>query len=194
MTAELLKLAGSIAAILFIAWLARFLRLGGDVRIRSEEQAREIANETCCGFDPVEIAIDKAGIAALLRDAEGDVPAVLLGDGRQVDAHAGQIDVSLALEQAAVDDAAAHGGVLFAQHLQIDQTVVHGDLVPHRHRLDETLVVDVDGTLLDVVRAGFLHGTMLVPQAVLLELQGLADAAERSRKSQSSSSSGSRAL
>jgi len=70
-TAELLKLAGSIAAILFIAWLARFLRLGGDVRIRSEEQAREIANETCCGFDPVEIAIDKAGIAALLRDADG---------------------------------------------------------------------------------------------------------------------------
>jgi hypothetical protein len=70
-TAELLKLAGSIAAILFIAWLARFLRLGGDVRIRSEEQAREIANETCSGFDPVEIAIDKAGIAALLRDAEG---------------------------------------------------------------------------------------------------------------------------
>ena len=71
MTAELLKLAGSIAAILFIAWFARFLRLGGDVRIRSEEQAREIANETCCGFDPVEIAIDKAGIAALLRDADG---------------------------------------------------------------------------------------------------------------------------
>ena len=56
---------------MFIAWFARFLRLGGDVRIRSEEQAREIANETCCGFDPVEIAIDKAGIAALLRDAEG---------------------------------------------------------------------------------------------------------------------------
>jgi hypothetical protein len=70
-TAELLKLGGSIAAILFIAWFARFLRLGGDVRIRSEEQAREIANETCCGFDPVEITIDKAGIAALLRDAEG---------------------------------------------------------------------------------------------------------------------------
>jgi hypothetical protein len=70
-TAELLKLGGSIAAILFIAWFARFLRLGGDVRIRSEEQARDIANETCCGFDPVEIAIDKAGIAALLRDAEG---------------------------------------------------------------------------------------------------------------------------
>ena len=71
MIAEILKLAGSVAAILFIAWFARFLRLGGDVRIRSEEQAREIADETCCGFDPVEIAIDKAGIAALLRDADG---------------------------------------------------------------------------------------------------------------------------
>ena len=71
MTAELLKLAGSIAAILFIAWLARFWKLGGDVRIRNEEQAREIANETLCGFDPVEIAIDKAGIAALMRDANG---------------------------------------------------------------------------------------------------------------------------
>lgn len=71
MTAELLKLAGSIAAILFIAWLARFWQLGGDVRIRSEEHAREIADETLCGFEPVEIAIDKAGIAALMRDADG---------------------------------------------------------------------------------------------------------------------------
>ena len=71
MTAELLKLVGSIAAILFIAWLARFWKLGGDVRIRSEEQAREIANETLCGFEPVEVAIDKAGIAALMRDADG---------------------------------------------------------------------------------------------------------------------------
>lgn len=71
MTAELLKLAGSIAAILFIAWLARFWKLGGDVRIRSEDQAREIANEAYCGFDPVDIAIDKAGIAALMRDADG---------------------------------------------------------------------------------------------------------------------------
>jgi hypothetical protein len=69
--AELLKLAGSISAILFIAWLARYWKLGGDVRIRSEAQAREIAQETLCGFDPVEIAIDKAGMAALMRDANG---------------------------------------------------------------------------------------------------------------------------
>jgi hypothetical protein len=70
-TAELLKLAGSIAAIVFIAWLARFWKLGGDVRIGSEEHARAIAQETLCGFDPVDIAIDKAGMAALMRDADG---------------------------------------------------------------------------------------------------------------------------
>lgn len=71
MTAELLKLAGSVAAILFLAWLAQHWRLGGDVRIRSDEQARSIADEIICGFDPVDIAIDKAGIGALMRDANG---------------------------------------------------------------------------------------------------------------------------
>jgi hypothetical protein len=70
-TILLLKLAGSIAAILFLAWFARWLNLGGDVRIRSDEQAREIADQVLCGFDPVDIAIDKAGIGALMRDAEG---------------------------------------------------------------------------------------------------------------------------
>ena len=71
MTILLLKLAGSIAAILFLAWFARWLNLGGDVRIRSEEQARAIADQVLCGFDPVDIAIDKAGIGALMRDANG---------------------------------------------------------------------------------------------------------------------------
>ena len=71
MTILLLKLAGSIAAILFLAWFARWLNLGGDVRIRSEDQARAIADQVVCGFDPVDIAIDKAGIGALMRDASG---------------------------------------------------------------------------------------------------------------------------
>lgn len=71
MTILLLKLAGSIVAILFLAWFARWLDLGGDVRIRSDEQAREIADQVLSGFDPVDIAIDKAGIGALMRDAEG---------------------------------------------------------------------------------------------------------------------------
>lgn len=71
MTAELFKLAGSIIAILFLFWLARFWNLGGDVRIRSDEHARAIADEVICGFEPVDIVLDKAGIGALMRDANG---------------------------------------------------------------------------------------------------------------------------
>lgn len=42
--------------------------------------------------------------------------------------------------------------------------------------------VAVDGRVLDVVRAGFLHGTLLVPEPVLAELQGLADAGDDTRR------------
>jgi uncharacterized protein YacL len=41
----------------------------------------------------------------------------------------------------------------------------------------------IDGRILDVVRAGFLHGTFLVAPAVLAELQGLADAGDDLRRS-----------
>jgi uncharacterized protein YacL len=43
--------------------------------------------------------------------------------------------------------------------------------------------VAIDGRVLDVVRAGFLHGTVLLPAPVLAELQGLADAADDLRRS-----------
>lgn len=42
--------------------------------------------------------------------------------------------------------------------------------------------VAIDGRILDVVRAGFLHGTILVPTPVLGELQGLADAGDDARR------------
>ena len=42
--------------------------------------------------------------------------------------------------------------------------------------------VAIDGRILDVVRAGFLHGTVLVPTPVLGELQGFADAADDLRR------------
>ncbi len=42
--------------------------------------------------------------------------------------------------------------------------------------------VAIDGRILDVVRAGFLHGEMLVCRPVLDELQGLADAADDLRR------------
>lgn len=42
--------------------------------------------------------------------------------------------------------------------------------------------VAIDGRILDVVRAGFLHGKVLVPTPVLGELQGLADAGDDARR------------
>jgi uncharacterized protein YacL len=42
--------------------------------------------------------------------------------------------------------------------------------------------VAIDGRILDVVRAGFLHGRMVVAQPILGELQGLADAADPLRR------------
>jgi uncharacterized protein YacL len=42
--------------------------------------------------------------------------------------------------------------------------------------------VAIDGRIVDVVRAGFLHGRMVVAQPVLAELQGLADAADPQRR------------
>lgn len=42
--------------------------------------------------------------------------------------------------------------------------------------------VAIDGRVLDVVRAGFLHGTMVICQPVLAELQGLADAGDDTRR------------
>ena len=68
---ELAKLGGSIAAILFLFWLARLLDLGGDLRIRDEAHARALADEAICGFEPTDIVLDKAGMGALMKDAQG---------------------------------------------------------------------------------------------------------------------------
>jgi uncharacterized protein YacL len=48
-------------------------------------------------------------------------------------------------------------------------------------RLLDTSVA-IDGRIVDVVRAGFLHGTLLLPQPVIDELQGLADAGDDTRR------------
>jgi hypothetical protein len=69
--AALIQLGGSLIAILALAWLARWLGLGGDVRLRNEAQARELAGQAVYGFEPVAVTLDRAGIGALLRDADG---------------------------------------------------------------------------------------------------------------------------
>jgi hypothetical protein len=92
-TGLLIQLGASLAAILAAFWLARHLRLGGDLRIRSEAEARALADNAICGFEAIDLAIDRAGIGALLRDAGGQV-LLLRRHGahfasRLLDSHAG---------------------------------------------------------------------------------------------------------
>lgn len=70
---ELAKLGLSLAAILGVALLVARLRLGNDVRLRDEGEAGELARAALCGFEPTEIALDRAGIGALARDPSGRV-------------------------------------------------------------------------------------------------------------------------
>ncbi|WP_225207813.1 hypothetical protein [Novosphingobium huizhouense] len=63
----------SLVAIFAIWWVARAMKLGGDVRIRDEDHARALAEEAICGIDPVEVALDRARIGALVRGADGRV-------------------------------------------------------------------------------------------------------------------------
>lgn len=73
MTGELLKFGGSLFAVALLAFVAWKLGLGGDARIRSEDEARVLADDALCGFTPTMIGIDRAGFAALARDASGRV-------------------------------------------------------------------------------------------------------------------------
>ncbi len=69
--AALIQLGASLVAVLFIAWLARRMGLGADPRIADVDHAIRLAEEAEAGFDGVEAARDRAGFAAIVRNAEG---------------------------------------------------------------------------------------------------------------------------
>jgi hypothetical protein len=73
MTTQLIQVGASLLAILALAWLTRRMGLGTDVRIRDESQARALARSAVAGFEPADLALDRAGIGALLRDPAGRV-------------------------------------------------------------------------------------------------------------------------
>ena len=73
MTGKLVQFGGSLLAILALAWIALKLGLGGDARIRDEAHLRDLVDEALHGFDPVETAIGRDGLAALARDGKGRV-------------------------------------------------------------------------------------------------------------------------
>ena len=69
----LLQTAGSLAAILALAGLARWLKLGGSPRLDSDAAIRRAAAEVEDGFVPVDTAYDAEGAAGLARDTAGRI-------------------------------------------------------------------------------------------------------------------------
>ncbi len=89
---QLAQAAGSIVAILLLTLVCRQLGLGRDVRIAGEDDARRLAAEAIDGFEPDDLALDRAGIGALLRDPQGRVMLLRRHGarfvGRLLDSHA----------------------------------------------------------------------------------------------------------
>ena len=69
----LTQTAGSLVAILALAGLAWWLRLGPALPLANGDDVRRIAAEIEDGFAPVAIACDEEGAGALARDAQGRI-------------------------------------------------------------------------------------------------------------------------
>lgn len=67
-----LPLAGSIAGVLGLAWVARLLGLGG-AAIGSDAEARGIAEESLAGFSAETAIVSSDGAAALVRGDDGSL-------------------------------------------------------------------------------------------------------------------------
>jgi hypothetical protein len=69
--AEFLQLGASLLAVLFVAWLVKRMGLGADPRIEDADHAIRLAEEAETGFHGIEVARDRAGFAAIVRNAAG---------------------------------------------------------------------------------------------------------------------------
>ncbi len=63
------QLGASLAAVFALAWLARWLQLGGDTRITDDSHAKQIAFDAIDGFTGIDATVDRAGGSALVKDA-----------------------------------------------------------------------------------------------------------------------------
>jgi hypothetical protein len=69
----LIQSAGSLVAILALAGLAWWLRLGAALPLTSPDEVRRISAEIEDGFVPTSVACDNEGAGALARDALGRI-------------------------------------------------------------------------------------------------------------------------
>src|SRR5438105_940876 len=72
----LITLGASLAAILILAGIARWLRLGADTRIESPEEAAAAAEAALAGFEAVEAVVGADGAGALAVGADGRLAAI----------------------------------------------------------------------------------------------------------------------
>nr|WP_298899471.1 hypothetical protein [uncultured Altererythrobacter sp.] len=68
---ELVQFLGSLVAILAVAGLAWWMKLGGAPELSNEKEAQAAASEAMDGFESVETAVDANGRGAILRDRSG---------------------------------------------------------------------------------------------------------------------------
>jgi hypothetical protein len=71
-----LQTAGSLVAILVLAGLAWWLRLGGAPQLDSDEAVRCAAGEVEDGFEAISVARDAGGSAALAKDVAGRIMVI----------------------------------------------------------------------------------------------------------------------
>ncbi len=66
-----MQFLGSLVAILAVAGLAWWLKLGGTPQLSNEREAQAAAGEAIDGFESVETAVDANGKVAILLDRSG---------------------------------------------------------------------------------------------------------------------------
>jgi hypothetical protein len=63
------QLGVSFLAVVALAWLARWLQLGGEVRIADTDHAKAIVFDEIDGFNGTDAILDRAGGSAIVKDA-----------------------------------------------------------------------------------------------------------------------------
>lgn len=69
--AELIQLGLSLVAVFFVAWLVGKIGLGADPRIVDADHAIRLAEEAEAGFRGTDVARDRAGFSAIVKNDEG---------------------------------------------------------------------------------------------------------------------------
>lgn len=68
-----LLIGGALIGIIGLALFSRLLGLGEEARIVNEDHALAVGEEIDGSFEAIDVAVDRAGYAALLRDADGRI-------------------------------------------------------------------------------------------------------------------------